>query len=90
MKRQLLTMRSILLPMFLGLAFSCAQADEPWIYNAPGTYTEIGNVTYAPEGTYTAFGNTTYGPTGTYTTIGNTTYGPKSTCTVIGNSTYCN
>ena len=74
MKRQLRTLRGTFLPICLGLTFSCAQADEPWIYSAPGTYTDIGNMTYGPEGTYTTIGNMTYGPNGTTTTIGNTTY----------------
>lgn len=81
---------SILVLLNAFVAFGKAQADDTYIYNAPGTYTEIGNITYAPDGTYTRIGNMTYGPDGTYTKIGNMTYGPKSTCTAIGNMTYCN
>ncbi len=76
MKRQPLTLRYTLITICLGLVIACAQAEEPWITNTPGSYTEIGI--------------TSYGPNGTYTMIGNTTYGPKTTCTVIGNTTYCN
>ena len=73
-------MKTTVIPTALVLFVIClsgtALADDPWIYNAPGTYSTIGNMTYGPDGTYT--------------TIGNMTYGPKSTCTAIGNMTYCN
>ena len=73
-------MKTAAIPTALVLLVTClsgtALADDPWIYNAPGTYSTIGNMTYGPDGTYT--------------TIGNMTYGPKSTCSSIGNMTYCN
>ena len=69
-------MKMTVLALAMIATIGTAHADEPWIYNAPGTYTEIGNMTYGPDGTYTS--------------IGNMTYGPKSTCTAIGNVTYCN
>ena len=67
---------STLLVLLVTCLSGTALADDPWIYNAPGTYSTIGNMTYGPDGTYT--------------TIGNMTYGPKSTCSSIGNMAYCN
>ena len=57
MKKGVISTALVLLATFLSGA---ALADDPWIYNAPGTYSTIGNMTYGPKSTCSSIGNMTY------------------------------